>query len=154
MKNQNEIINILSSLSPAIFAIITYFYSYFYPKKFYNITLENFEKDAEESILIYYKYCDSPNLKEHQMSLKDINKKIARKHMLDLYKISNKKFSFILRRRKIKKNLEKINDSLVLYSENSTGGGFESSNLISNEAIEKTRKSSENLLNILKSSRI
>ncbi len=159
MKNQNEqfddILNqvIIAIIVAIILSTLRYLYNCINPKKLYNFTLENFEKDAEESIKIYYKYCDNPNLKEYQMSLKDKNKVMARKHMSDLYNFNNK-LSFIFQRKKIKKNLEKINESLVLYFENSTGGGFESSNIINNEAIEKTRKSSENLLNILKSSRI
>jgi hypothetical protein len=157
MKNQNEQVMIeiiITVISSIIFATLIYLYNYINPKKLYNSTLENFEKDVEESIIIYYKYCDNPNLKEYQMSLKDKNKVIARKHMSDLLSISNRKFSFLFKRKIIKKNYEAIHENFISYHENSTGGQFESSNIINNEELEKTRKSSENLLKILKSSRI
>ena len=111
MKNQNEqvIIGItITVISTIISTTLRYLYNYINPKKLYNSTLENFEKDVEESIIIYYKYCDNPNLKEYQMSLKDKNKVIARKHMSDLLSISNIKFSFLFKRKIIKKNYEAI----------------------------------------------
>jgi hypothetical protein len=164
MKNQNEQFEniligvIIAVISSIIFAIIystlRYLYNYINPKKLYNSTLENFEKDVEESIIIYYKYYDNPNLKEYQMSLKDKNKVIATKHLYNLLSISNRKFSFLFKRKIIKKNYEAIHENFILYHENSTGGQFESSNIINNEELEKTRKSSENLLKILKSSKI
>jgi hypothetical protein len=165
MKNQNEqldniligvIIGVISSIIVAIiYATLRYLYNYINPKKLYNSTLENFEKDVEESIIIYYKYCDNPNLKEYQMSLKDKNKVIARKHIFDLHSmLFNRKFSFLFKRKIIKKNYEAIHENFISYLENSTGGQFESSNIINNEELEKTRKSSENLLKILKSSKI